>query len=536
MSFLKLRTRATALLFASAVCTAACSLAAPEPAESEWVRVGANGKLAYNTTAAGDRILDFSHAGYMGGGVAIPDVPVKRTLEPSGGADDTAAIQAAIDEVAAMPVENGFRGAVLLGPGTFPCAKTITISASGIVMRGSGSGAADGKRTTLKLTGEPHLGINVRAARRRRDQDDASTDQGGGGFTPAVTRITDSYVPSGSSEFTVTDAAGFAVGDTIEIRRPVTDAWIKLMQMHDLVRDGRRQTWMPVGSSTVFERRIVALSGKTITVDVQLPDSFDAKYLNPPGTAVHKVRSPERLSQMGVEHLRIESPPQEINHSKPHFSALRMSGEDCWIRDVLSNETMNSIGVSGRRITLQRVAVHRQARHEGSSKPAEFAPNASQLLLDRCSGSGDNVWYAAIGGRVGGPIVLLNCTFRGNGRIESHQRWSTGVLYDSCRVPEGGIDFRNRGSMGSGHGWTMGWGVAWNCVAKDYVIQNPPGAANWMVGCVGESKPMPRPFGSEPMLAEGIKDSHGKPVTPASLYLAQLAERLGREALKNIGY
>jgi hypothetical protein len=24
-------------------------------------------------------------------------------------------------------------------------------------------------------------------------------------------------------------------------------------------------------------------------------------------------------------------------------------------------------------------------------------------------------------------------------------------------VPEGGIDLMNRGEMGSGHGWTMGW-------------------------------------------------------------------------------
>jgi hypothetical protein len=82
----------------------------------------------------------------------------------------------------------------------------------------------------------------------------------------------------------------------------------------------------------------------------------------------------------------------------------------------------------------------------------------------------------------------------------------------------------------------MGWGVAWNCEAKDYVIQSPPGAMNWMIGCRGESRPMPRPFGNAPMLPEGTMDSHGKPVAPASLYLAQLAERLGPEAVKRIGY
>src|SRR6478609_11680392 len=78
-------------------------------ATSEWVHPGPDGKLVYKTTPAGDRIMDFSHAGYMGGGVALPDVPVRRTVKPSGGPDDTAAIQAAIDEVAAMPLAGGFR-------------------------------------------------------------------------------------------------------------------------------------------------------------------------------------------------------------------------------------------------------------------------------------------------------------------------------------------------------------------------------------------------------------------------------------------
>jgi hypothetical protein len=82
----------------------------------------------------------------------------------------------------------------------------------------------------------------------------------------------------------------------------------------------------------------------------------------------------------------------------------------------------------------------------------------------------------------------------------------------------------------------MGWGVAWNCVAESFVMQAPPGAVNWMIGCVGKSQAMPRPFDREPNLPEGTKDSPGKPVAPQSLYLTQLAERLGPQALKNIGY
>jgi hypothetical protein len=114
------------------------------------------------------------------------------------------------------------------------------------------------------------------------------------------------------------------------------------------------------------------------------------------------------------------------------------------------------------------------------------------------------------------------------------------LLIDSCQVPEGGIDLMNRGAMGSGHGWTMGWGVAWNNIAKSYVIQMPPGSANWAIGNRGEQllgKMQTYDPGPElPLLPQGIIESQGVPVAPASLYLEQLRERLGPQALKNIGY
>jgi hypothetical protein len=267
-----------------------------------------------------------------------------------------------------------------------------------------------------------------------------------------------------------------------------------------------------------------------------LSDSFDSKYLNPPGTIVLKIKPPARLTQVGIENLHIESPPQAVNHTQQLYSALRLNGEDCWARNLVIDETMNSVSVGGRRITLQHVTVNRKALHQGSSKPAEFAPNGDQILLDHCAVNADNVWFVATGAEHSGPIVLLHCTFSGNGHIEGHQRWTTGILLDNCELPDGGIDFKNRGSMGSGHGWGTGWSVAWNCVAKTYVVQQPPGAFNWAIGCKGERLLLPRPFGREPKLPAGVFDSHGEPVAPQSLYLAQLTERLGAKALANIGY
>ncbi len=474
-------------------------------AESEWVHPGADEKLSYKTTERGDRIMDFSHAGYMGGGVAIPSIPVRTTIKPSG-SDDTANIQKAIDQ----------GGAVLLAPGTFSCSNTITISRGGVVLRGSGT-----DKTTIKLTGAPHNGITIRPERAPRPIDEFKT------------KISDSYVPSGTSKFNVEDASGLTVGDAIEIRKPVTEEWIKFMGMDDMMRDSKPQTWIRAGNNLIHERKIAAISSKTITVDVPLSDCFDRKFAE---TTVAKINETGRISQIGVENLRIEAPLQAISHTEKHFTAIRMNAEDSWLRDLLIEETMNSVGINGRRITAQNVVINRKAKHQGSSKPAEFAPNGTQVLLDRCSGSADNVWYIGLGSGVSGPVVLLNCNFKGDGHIEAHQRWSTGMLYDNCRVPGGGMEFRNRGSMGSGHGWAMGWGVAWNCEAMEFVIQNPPGAMNWMIGCVGENKVMPRPFGNGPKLPEGTKDSVGAHVVPESLYLAQLKERLGPQALKNIGY
>src|SRR5437764_435773 len=90
----------------------------PAQRQSEWVHAGPDGWLVCKTTPAGDRIMDFSAAGYRCGGVALPHVPVKQTLQPSG-SDDSSAIQAAIEAVAALPLDGQFHGAVLLAPGEF---------------------------------------------------------------------------------------------------------------------------------------------------------------------------------------------------------------------------------------------------------------------------------------------------------------------------------------------------------------------------------------------------------------------------------
>jgi len=138
------------------VATLLLSSVAFAQAPSQWVYYDANHHLQYQTDNQGNRILDFSFAGYQGGGVALPHPPVRATVLPSGG-DDTANIQSAIDQVSQLnPDVRGFRGAVLLVPGNYTISTTLKINASGVLLRGSGS-----KDTVITMAGAPFLGISI---------------------------------------------------------------------------------------------------------------------------------------------------------------------------------------------------------------------------------------------------------------------------------------------------------------------------------------------------------------------------------------
>ena len=485
--------------------------------DRQWVTLGAGGKLEYKTTPKGDRIMDFSHAGYMGGGVTIPTVPVKREVAPSGG-DDTTAIQAAIVAVSAMPRVEGFRGAVLLQPGVFHCSDSLKIGASGVVLRGAGIGE---RGTAIRMSGSPHPcvvigalhGGNLRAARNVRP-----------------IRITDAYVPSGSSQVAVQSVQGFAAGDTVLIRRPITSQWIALMGMGKLVRDGKPQVWLKEGGSMDTERIIREIQGNRIIFDAPLSDALDVEFTGEAGATVVKADSSGRVSHSGLEALEIVSAPPVGDLRVQHNDGVALQGcEDCWVRDVSTRDTVTCVSiVSATRITIESVKTdHTRPLEKGAGYPADFLVRGSRVLIHRSSCTGDGSFYYASLGPCDTSTVVLNCDFHGRGALQPHMRWNTGLLLDGCRVDGGRIEFLNRGTSGSGHGWAIGWAVVWNCTANSYLIQQPPGARNWAIGCRG---PLDRKCPTEGFF------SHATPVVPTSLYLAQLRERLGEAALKNIGY
>jgi hypothetical protein len=501
-------------------------IAAQARAQTQWVRLGHGGKLVYAATPRGDRISDFSSAGYEGGGVALPHVPARRTVTPSG-ADDTAAIQKAIDEVSALPLVDGFRGAVELAQGTFHCGQTISITASGVVLRGAGDSGDHG--TTIEMTDRPHLALRIAGRLEQKT-------------LGAETTITDAYVPSGASTFHVADAANLHVGDLLLISKPVTAAWVHFMGMDDLHRNGKPEHWITADELDV-RRRIAAISGNTVTLDVPLMDSYDAHFFDGGHTMAAKIEVSGQLTQVGVEDLHIVAPKQTIALGQAEFSGMAIQdAADSWVQSVMFEETTNGVRINSgsERITFLECDIEQHVPVTSAAKPADFACNGSQILFDRCTGSGDNTFYIVTQDREQGPVVALNCRFLGNGHISPHQRWSTGLLIDNCALPGGGIDMMNRGEMGSGHGWAIGWAVVWNSTARSFAMNTPPGSMIWSIGNQGEQTDPPFPvFDGGPQraaLAPATIESAARPVKPQSLYLAQLRERLGDIALKNINY
>ena len=444
---------------------------------------------------------------------------MKQVVKPTGG-DDTAAIQAALDAVAKLPLVGGHRGSVLLAPGVFHCSDTLQIHASGVVLRGAGSDEKGG--STIELTGKPHLALSLSGA-IKIDKLSATT-------------LADAYVPSGTWKIHVADASAIHSGDTLELVKPVTPAWVKFMGMDKLVRSGKEEHW--VGGDLTVRRRVLAVDGKEITFEVPLTDSIDSAFFPGATAAVTKVAVSGQIAEVGVESLRVVAPPQSIELGKDaEFDGLQMKDAvDSWVRSVNFEDTTNSVRIESgtERIWVTRVDVQQKVPVSSAAKPFDFSVNGTQVFLDRISGSGDSVFYVATQAREQGPVAVLHCRFLGDGHIQPHQRWSTGLLIDQCEVPGGGIDLQNRG-----HGWTIGWSVLWNSSAASSVVQMPPGVADWSIGERGgqDTAPQPTTGGPKgPPLPQGIIESPGKPVLPASLYLQQLQQRLGPAALTAIGY
>ena len=494
------------------------------------VHAGIDGRLAYVADEQGNTIHDASHAGYRGGGVAIPTLPVRETVWPVNG-DNTAHVQAAIDRVSSrMPDAGGFRGAVLLRAGYYRMATPLRILASGVVLRGEGMGDTG---TILVGTGSGQATLVLI-----------------GGASGVTTRddtrqlVTDDYVPVGARSFRVASTAGFRRGDTVVVRRIGNQEWIDAVGMNLDTPGGR---WRPFNIE--WDRVVADVQGNTITVDAPITCAIEKRW---GGGDVVKYEDPGRIDTAGVENLRAVSefdPTKRSteygNMDRPNYVAEEYYADEDhyrnfivfdnvrngWVRNATALHFVNSMVGTQRGskwITVQDCVSREPVSRRMGARRFTFALRGQLALVQRCHS--DKGRHSFMTGQPSGSgNVFLDCRATSPfSSSEPHEQWASGTLYDNVQAPLTARFWKNI---------TIGWAgantVFWNCEG-DFLVQKPPTAQNYSFGHIGVNAVVFNIPLQDTTKENGHIESLDRHVTPRSLYLTQLRERLGEAAVRQI--
>lgn len=515
---------------------------------------GVDGRLVYEPDEQGNIIPDFSYAGYRGGGVPIPTVPVRETIWPVPG-DNTAHVQAAIDRISALPLDaNGFRGALVLKAGYYRMATPITIRASGVVLRGEGMGD----------TGTILIGTGTGRAPGGPGGPGGGGPggPGGGGGIPNQTlvyvagtgpialqedtrqSITDAFVPVGGRTFTVANARNFRVGDTVIVRRIGNQDWINALGM---TGEEGSAVWRPFDID--FDRTIVEVDGNRITIDAPVTTAIEQQY---GGGELIKYEEGGRVANVGIENLRgvSEYDPTVRTTEWGNMDRENFTGEeyysdenhwrnfiifdnirDAWVRDCTALHFVYSfVGTSrgAKSITIQDCVSREPISMIAGARRFIFALRGQLALVQRCES--DKGRHSFMTGQpTSSGNVFLDCRATlPYSSSEPHEQWANGTLYDNVEAP-----LTARFWYNFSIGWAGANTVFWNCEG-DFLVQKPPTAQNFTFGHIGVNAIVFNTALQDPTKPNGHIESQGQHVAPRSLYLMQLAERLGEQAVRNV--
>lgn len=548
--------------------------------KNRLISLGEDGKIVYTPyTEKGDILPDFSHCGYMGGGVAIPNVEVVATLQFPSGGDDFPAIQFLIDSVSKLlPDQQGFRGAVLLKSGTYKISSTIKFKKSGVILRGEGNDKNHG--TVLLAT-----------SARKYNLIELGTDAKPLYNKDGAKKITDDYVPSGSNILHVQDANKyFKKGDAVMVHRPSTAKWINDIGMDSIpLRPLKGETaydsflrfrkfgkntnqngtvqWKEGSKDLYFERTITSVSGNIITLDIPITNALQKEY----GAAtIIRYTFPERITQCGIEHIfgmsvynpNIKEQDRSIgkyfsDEAHANNFVVCKAIENAWIKNVSVEhfDCCVSTAKFSRFITGQDLSATNPISIITGGRRYAYSVSGQMCLFQRCYASHHRHVFV-LGASVAGPNAFVD----GRGKMtfassEPHQRWATGCLYDNIELsgPDASLLAVNRSFYGSGHGWSGSQIVFWNCSAPVIMAMQPPTGQNFIIGSKGvikdEWSDVARKrtidaingvsrsnFKYQGVAAVGDAwiESPNQSMAPKSLYYQQLKDRLGVNALKQV--
>nr|MCR5364748.1 glycoside hydrolase family 55 protein [Prevotella sp.] len=206
--------------------------------------------------------MDYSYCGYHRSEKPIPSANVAVYVEPVAG-DNSAMIQGAIDYLSMQKPDRqtGLRGAILLAEGTYELSEPLRIRTSGVVLRGSGR-----DKTILRKKGYDRGALLYIE-----------------GTHDIITKDTFTVSDAQAGAISVTVQGAFAAlkhGQRLAICRPSTQEWIDALGCASF-GGGKRMgywAWHPGDIDLRWNRRILAVNGKDITLDAPITCNIDARW------------------------------------------------------------------------------------------------------------------------------------------------------------------------------------------------------------------------------------------------------------------
>lgn len=464
--------------------------------------VNKEGRIEYLSDEKGNRIPNYSYAGYKSGEDEIPTIPVRVVVSPVDG-DATSTIQSALDYVGSLPLsKDGFRGAVLLEKGTFNVGGNLRINSSGVILRGSGT----------EPNGTVILGTGL---------DRETLIFLGGEYDRVLSKDTlalaDVYSPVGSMTLTL-QRNSLKIGDDVLVVRSGTDKWINELGTDHFGGGISSLGWKSADMNIFWDRTVVAVTGNEITLNAPITTAIDPFF---GGGFVCAYKWQKRASNIGIENLSLQS---TYDHSNPKDEAHRWmaivveNAEDGWVRQVNFKHFAGSavaIWETARRITVEDCKSLEPISEIGGQRRYTFYTSGHQTLFQRCYAE-HGYHDFAVGYCASGPNAFVQCQsvlpYNYSGTIDA---WASGVLLDVVNVDGNALGFINRHQDGNGAGWTGANSLLWNCSAAKMYNEAPPTAQNWSFGSWAQ------------FIGEGYWNGSNNHMTPRSLYYAQLADRLG---------
>ena len=449
--------------------------------------------------------LDYSYCGYHCSEQPIPSIKVAAYVQPTG-QDDAALIQQAIDWVSQQKPDKqtGFRGAVLLGEGTFSLSEPLRIRTSGVVLRGNGR-----EKTILRKTGYDRGALIYIEGTR----DILAKDT----FDVADVK------PGALSISLTAHLSTLTAHDRVMICRPSTQEWIDYLDCASF-GGGKRMgywAWHPGDIDLRWNRQITAVNGNQITLNAPITCSIEQRW---GGAKAIIYENKGLISECGIENLSLES---DYDHARPLDEDHCWDGiyvaeaENCWVRMVNFQHFAGSAVVlqkSAQQITVEDCISPHPVSEIGGYRRRTFLTFGEMTLFQRCySAYGINDF--AVGHTAAGPNAFVQCeSYESYGPSGAISSWAPGILFDIVNIDGNDIVFKNWELEKFGAGWSTANSTMWQSTASGLFCYSPDSLnRNYSRGCWGQIQ------------GNGEYTEMNEHVKPYSLFASQLEKRLGRD-------